>query len=78
MKTPEQILENYTPNKEYPNYYHENNVIDAMNEYLEENSNNTQQTKVQICPVCDGAGELIDRYTNGMDVCDSCEGSGKL
>ena len=64
MKSPEQILENYTPNKEYPNYYHENNVIDAMKEYLEENSNNTQQLKAEITAIADS---VEDYTTTGAD-----------
>lgn len=33
MKTPEDVLDGYSPMKEYPCYYHESEVINAMEEY---------------------------------------------
>lgn len=33
MKTPEEILEKYSTNREYPNYMHLTNVVNAMEEY---------------------------------------------
>lgn len=32
-KTAEAILDNYSPNREYPSYYHEAHVLSAMSEY---------------------------------------------
>lgn len=33
VKTKEQILYQFDPNDEYPSYYHESNILDAMEEY---------------------------------------------
>lgn len=33
MKTPEEILDQFEPNSEYPSYYHESNIIQAMEQY---------------------------------------------
>lgn len=36
MKTAEEILNQHQANGEYPSYYHESNVLEAMEEYASE------------------------------------------
>ena len=33
IKSKEEVLDSYEPNREYPSYYHESNVLDAMQTY---------------------------------------------
>lgn len=35
MKTSEEILNTYTPHREYNSYYHESFIIEAMEEYAQ-------------------------------------------
>ena len=40
--------------------------------------NFAQQTKVQICPICDGDGEKYNKYFGVFQKCGNCNGTGKL
>lgn len=33
MKTAQEILDQFVPNSEYPAYFHESDILDAMEEY---------------------------------------------
>jgi len=71
--TPEEILERYTPMREYPNYYHESDVISAMQAYA-----STQQkyrlTKEQAYQqatlelLSDSNGTRMDIIYRAMDI----------
>ena len=37
-KTAEEILNEFEPNREYPNYYHETNVLEAMHQFAQSQS----------------------------------------
>jgi len=43
MQTAEEILNQFEPNREYPNYYHESDVLKAMEEYHSLPSGVTEQ-----------------------------------
>lgn len=48
MKTPEEIINEFDPNDEYPSYYHESSIVLMMNEYakqwVDETSNRLNTT----------------------------------
>lgn len=44
MKSKEEILNQFEPNSEYPSYYHESNILDAMEEYASQSKPSEQES----------------------------------
>ena len=51
MKTAEEILNQHQTNGEYPSYYHESNVLEAMEEYARQCCDNLRERIVEKAEV---------------------------
>lgn len=56
-KTAEEILDKYQSNREYPNYYHESKIIEAMEEYA---SQRTAELEAELVALSDHNSTLIE------------------